>query len=169
MVLQHHSSEIGFITTCLCSNDKDILSIKIQESRKLNHKDKVFRKLCLKIYEAEVKSSSTTSPTTQNIAFVSSQNTDITNESVSVVASVSAASTKVLVYDLPNQIDADDLEEMDLKWQMDMLTMRARRFLQRAGRNLGANRTTSIRHKKNQPTMPSWHSPPQVLPVLIMR
>nr|GFC99089.1 hypothetical protein [Tanacetum cinerariifolium] len=27
------------------------------------------------------------------------------------------------------QIDADDLEEMDLKWQMAMLTMRARRFL----------------------------------------
>nr|GFA87312.1 hypothetical protein [Tanacetum cinerariifolium] len=41
-----HSSQVGFITTCLCSNDKDILSIKIQESRKLNHKDKVFRKLC---------------------------------------------------------------------------------------------------------------------------
>nr|GFC24650.1 ribonuclease H-like domain-containing protein [Tanacetum cinerariifolium] len=29
------------------------------------------------------------------------------------------------------QIDADDLEEMYLKWQMAMLTMRARRFLQR--------------------------------------
>nr|GFD41581.1 ribonuclease H-like domain-containing protein [Tanacetum cinerariifolium] len=27
------------------------------------------------------------------------------------------------------QIDADDLEEMDLKWQMAMLTMRARKFL----------------------------------------
>nr|GEW68951.1 hypothetical protein [Tanacetum cinerariifolium] len=39
-----HSSEVGLITTCSCSNDKDILSIKIQESRKLNHKDKVFRK-----------------------------------------------------------------------------------------------------------------------------
>nr|GEW06481.1 retrovirus-related Pol polyprotein from transposon TNT 1-94 [Tanacetum cinerariifolium] len=35
----------------------------------------------LNIYEAEVKSSSTTSLTTQNIAFVSSQNTDNTNES----------------------------------------------------------------------------------------
>nr|GFC12716.1 ribonuclease H-like domain-containing protein [Tanacetum cinerariifolium] len=36
------------------------------------------------------------------------------------------------------QIDIDDLEEMDLKWQMSMLTMRARRFLQKTGRNLGA-------------------------------
>nr|GEZ71648.1 ribonuclease H-like domain-containing protein [Tanacetum cinerariifolium] len=33
---------------------------------------------------------------------------------------------------------------MDLKRQMAMLTMRARRFLQRTGRNLGANGTTSI-------------------------
>nr|GFA73244.1 ribonuclease H-like domain-containing protein [Tanacetum cinerariifolium] len=41
-------------------------------------------------------------------------------------------------------LDVDDLEEMDLKWQMAMLTMRARRFLQRSGRNLGANGTTSI-------------------------
>nr|GEX83106.1 hypothetical protein [Tanacetum cinerariifolium] len=42
------------------------------------------------------------------------------------------------------QIDADDLEEMDLKWQMAMLTMRARRFLQTTKRNLGANETTYI-------------------------
>nr|GEX27231.1 retrovirus-related Pol polyprotein from transposon TNT 1-94 [Tanacetum cinerariifolium] len=42
---QPHSSGIGFITTCSCSNYKDILSIKIQESRKLKHKDRDFRKL----------------------------------------------------------------------------------------------------------------------------
>nr|GEZ71332.1 hypothetical protein [Tanacetum cinerariifolium] len=126
----------------------------------------------LKIYEAEVKSTSSTSHTTQNIAFVSSQNTDGTNVSVSAIFSVTTASTKVPVFALPNvdnlsdaviysffvsqsnspqlnndnlkQIDADDLEEMDLKWQMAILTMRARRFLQRTGRNLGANGTTSI-------------------------
>nr|GEX70718.1 hypothetical protein [Tanacetum cinerariifolium] len=42
------------------------------------------------------------------------------------------------------EIDADDLEEMNLKWKMAILTMRARRFLQRTRRNLGANGTTSI-------------------------
>nr|GFA72448.1 hypothetical protein [Tanacetum cinerariifolium] len=95
-----------------------------------------------------------------------------TNKSVSVVPSVSATSTKPSASILPNvdnlsdaviysffaskpnspqldnddlkQIDTDDLQEMDLKWQMAMLTMRARRFLQRTGRNLGANGTTSI-------------------------
>nr|GEU78118.1 hypothetical protein [Tanacetum cinerariifolium] len=90
----------------------------------------------LKIYEAEVKSSSSASTSTQNIAFVSSQNTGITNELVSAVASVSAASAKNSIYALPNR--------MDLKWQMAMLTVRARRFLQRTGKNLGANGPTSI-------------------------
>nr|GFD45432.1 ribonuclease H-like domain-containing protein [Tanacetum cinerariifolium] len=37
-----------------------------------------------------------------------------------------------------------DLEEIDLRWQMAMLTMRARRFLQKTGRNLGANGPTSM-------------------------
>nr|GEW29834.1 hypothetical protein [Tanacetum cinerariifolium] len=37
------------------------------------------------------------------------------------------------------QIDADDLEEIGLKWQMDLLTMRARRFLKKIGRKVGAN------------------------------
>nr|GEY77942.1 hypothetical protein [Tanacetum cinerariifolium] len=52
----------------------------------------------LKIYEAKVKSSSSASTSTQNIAFMSSFNTNSTNE----------------------PIDADDLEEMDLKWKMAM-------------------------------------------------
>nr|GEV71883.1 hypothetical protein [Tanacetum cinerariifolium] len=102
----------------------------------------------LKIYEAEVKSSSSVSTTTQNIAFVSSSNTDSTTEPVSATASVSAVSAKLHVSSLPNvdslsnaviysffasqssspqldnddlkQINADDLKEIDLKWQMAM-------------------------------------------------
>nr|GEW32657.1 hypothetical protein [Tanacetum cinerariifolium] len=105
----------------------------------------------LKVYEAEVKSSSSTSTSTQNIAFVSSSNTDSTNEPISVAACVSAVCAKIPVSPLSNvdslsndviylffasqsnslqldnddlkQIDADDLEEMDLKWQMAMLTV----------------------------------------------
>nr|GEW12464.1 putative ribonuclease H-like domain-containing protein [Tanacetum cinerariifolium] len=37
------------------------------------------------------------------------------------------------------QIHPDDLEEMDLKWHMDMLTMRARRFLKNTRRKLNLN------------------------------
>nr|GEV14009.1 hypothetical protein [Tanacetum cinerariifolium] len=126
----------------------------------------------LKIYEAEVKGSFTFSQNTQNIAFVSFNNTDSTNESVNVVPSVSAASSKAPVSTLPDvnslnddviysffasqsnspqldnedlkQIDDADLEEIDLKWQMAMFTMRARRFLQKTGRNLDANGTAAI-------------------------
>nr|GEW35319.1 hypothetical protein [Tanacetum cinerariifolium] len=97
----------------------------------------------LKIYEAEVKSSSFASTYTQNIAFVSSQNTDSTNEPVSAVVSVSAASAKIPVSALPN-VDNLSNAEINLKWKMAMLTMRARRFLQRIGKNLRANGPTSM-------------------------
>nr|GEU69851.1 hypothetical protein [Tanacetum cinerariifolium] len=126
----------------------------------------------LKIYEAEVKGSSASCQNTQNIDFLSSNNTDSTNESVNVIPNVSATSSKATVSSLPNvdslsdaviysffasqsnshqldnedlkKIDLDDLGEMDLKWQMAMLTMRARRFLKKTGRNLGANGTDTI-------------------------
>nr|GEV07334.1 copia protein [Tanacetum cinerariifolium] len=62
---------------------------------------------------------------------------------VSDVPSIYAASIKVLASILPNVDNLSDAE-MDLKWQMAMLTMRARIFLQRTGRNLEANGTTSI-------------------------
>nr|GEW56140.1 hypothetical protein [Tanacetum cinerariifolium] len=93
-------------------------------------------------------------------------------ESLSAAASVSAVCAKMPVSSLPNvdslsnaviysffssqstspqldnndlkQIDVDDLEEIDLRWQMAMLTIRARRFLQKTGINLGANRPTSM-------------------------
>nr|GEZ00815.1 hypothetical protein [Tanacetum cinerariifolium] len=126
----------------------------------------------LKIYEAEVNHSSS-GTTIHNLAFVSSSNTDSTIESVSAATSVSTVCAKIPVSSLPNvnslsnaviysffasqsscpqldnedlkQIDVDDLEEMDLKWQMmAMLTMRPRRFLQRTGRNLGANGPNSL-------------------------
>nr|GEU35705.1 putative ribonuclease H-like domain-containing protein [Tanacetum cinerariifolium] len=72
----------------------------------------------LKIYEAKVKSSSSASTSTQNIAFVSSSNTDSTNKPFSA-----ASNSPQLENDDLKQIDADDLEEIDLKWQMAMLTV----------------------------------------------
>nr|GEW73637.1 hypothetical protein [Tanacetum cinerariifolium] len=56
----------------------------------------------LKIYEAEVKGSSPSSQNTENIAFVSSNNTDSTNESVNVALSIFAASSKAIVSTLLN-------------------------------------------------------------------
>nr|GEX29206.1 hypothetical protein [Tanacetum cinerariifolium] len=83
----------------------------------------------LKIYETEVKHSSSTSTTIQNLAFMSSSNTNSTTNSVSTAASVSAVfnTSHQLDNEDLKQIDVDDLEEIYLRWQMAMLTMRARR------------------------------------------
>nr|GEU62305.1 putative ribonuclease H-like domain-containing protein [Tanacetum cinerariifolium] len=109
----------------------------------------------LKIYESKVKHSSSQGSDSQNLAFVSTTQADNTNDSVSAAVSVSAIGAKLSASTLPNvnslsnaviysffasqssspqldnedlkQINADDLEEMDLKWQMAMLTMRARK------------------------------------------
>nr|GEY06717.1 hypothetical protein [Tanacetum cinerariifolium] len=75
----------------------------------------------------------------KNLAFVSSTPADSTNDSVTAAVNISAVDNEDL-----KQIDADDLEEIDLKWQMAMLTMRAGKFLQKTGRNLGVNGPTSM-------------------------
>ncbi|GJU57390.1 ribonuclease H-like domain-containing protein [Tanacetum coccineum] len=73
----------------------------------------------LKVYKAEIKGQSSSSSNSQNVAFVSSENTSSTNEAVNTAHDVSTANNEDL-----EQIDTDDLEEMDLKWQVVMLTMR---------------------------------------------
>nr|GEY04617.1 retrovirus-related Pol polyprotein from transposon TNT 1-94 [Tanacetum cinerariifolium] len=73
----------------------------------------------LKIYETEVKQSSSPGTASQNLDFMSSTHTDSTTDSVSAAASVSAGCVKLHVSLLPN-IDVDDLKEMDLRWQMAM-------------------------------------------------
>nr|GEU76273.1 hypothetical protein [Tanacetum cinerariifolium]GEW03117.1 hypothetical protein [Tanacetum cinerariifolium] len=125
--------------------DAKSLMVAIEKRNKIDLKDQSLDDLfnSLKIYEAEVKSSSSTSPTTQNIASVSSQNTDSTNESVSAVTSVFAASTKVPFSALLN-VDTLSDDVIYSLFANGYLTIRAKRFLQRTGRNLGANGTTSI-------------------------
>ncbi|GKC42420.1 hypothetical protein Tco_1060142 [Tanacetum coccineum] len=50
------------------------------------------------------------------------------------------------------QTDADDLEEIDLKWQMAMLTMRARRFLNKTERKINANAQDRSKREQEQRT-----------------
>nr|GEY93515.1 hypothetical protein [Tanacetum cinerariifolium] len=111
----------------------------------------------LKVYEPKVKWISSSSSSTENMAFVSSLNnkTSSTNGAVNTAHGVSTASTQVnvaystnmdnlsnVIYSFfatqPNspqlvhkdleQIHPDDIKEMDLRWQMAMLTMRARSY-----------------------------------------
>ncbi|GKD51807.1 hypothetical protein Tco_1280783, partial [Tanacetum coccineum] len=131
----------------------------------------------LKIYEPEVKGTSSSSINTQNVAFVSSNSTNSTNGAVNTANGDTTANTQAtavnsttidnlsdaVIYAFfasqPNspqldnedlqQINPDDLEEMDLRWQMAMLTMRARRFLKNTRRKLNVNSNETIRNMEN--------------------
>ncbi|GKD67950.1 ribonuclease H-like domain-containing protein [Tanacetum coccineum] len=48
------------------------------------------------------------------------------------------------------QIDIDDLEEMNLKWQVAMLTIRVKRFLKKTGRNLNFNGKETVGFDKTK-------------------
>ncbi|GJR23298.1 hypothetical protein Tco_0971825 [Tanacetum coccineum] len=111
----------------------------------------------LKVYELEFKGMSSSSSSTQNMAFVSSSNnnTNNSNKVVNAAHGVTTASTQVntaystnidnlsdavicsffasqpnssqLAHEDLQEIYHDDIEEMDLRWQVAMLTIRARR------------------------------------------
>ncbi|GJU99526.1 ribonuclease H-like domain-containing protein [Tanacetum coccineum] len=134
----------------------------------------------LKVYEPEVKGMSSSSSNTQNMAFVSSSknNTSNTNEAINTAHIVSTTSTQVnaanstnddnlsdvviylffasqlnspqLIHEDLQQIHSDDIEEMDLRWQMAMLTMRARKFLKNTGRKLTVNGNQTIGFDKSK-------------------
>ncbi|GJU18861.1 ribonuclease H-like domain-containing protein [Tanacetum coccineum] len=108
----------------------------------------------LRVFENDVKGSTASSSSTQNVAFVS-ENTSSTND-VSTAYSVSNPSGQNSQYEqtssyslLANQsscpqldhedleqLDEYDLEEMDLKWQVAMISMRMKKFYKKTGRKL---------------------------------
>ncbi|GJT85523.1 putative ribonuclease H-like domain-containing protein [Tanacetum coccineum] len=97
----------------------------------------------LKIYEIEVKGS--------NQAYGSnSANTDSMSDVVIYSFFANQSNSPQLNNEDLQQIDADDLEEIDLKWQMAMLTMRARRFLNKTGRKINANGSETIGFNKSK-------------------
>nr|GEY63685.1 hypothetical protein [Tanacetum cinerariifolium] len=132
----------------------------------------------LKIDETEVKGTSSSNTNTQNVAFVSTNSTSSINGAVNTAHDVTTASTlatlvnsttidnfsDVFIYSFfssqPNypqldnedlqQIHLDDLEEMNLKWQMAMLTIRARRFLKNTGRKFSLNGNETIGFDKSK-------------------
>ncbi|GJZ86297.1 ribonuclease H-like domain-containing protein [Tanacetum coccineum] len=108
----------------------------------------------LRVFENDVKGSTASSSSTQNVAFVS-ENTSSTND-VSTAYGVSNPSGHNSQYEqtssyslLANQsscpqldhedleqLDEFDLEEMDLKWQVAMISMRMKKFYKKTGRKL---------------------------------
>ncbi|GJV98376.1 ribonuclease H-like domain-containing protein [Tanacetum coccineum] len=115
----------------------------------------------LRVFESDVKGSTGSSSSAQNVVFVSSESTSSTNE-VSTAYGVSTSSgynsqrensssyTNELMYsfftnqssgpqldheDL-EQLNEFDLEDMDLKWQVAMISMRLKKFYKKIGRRL---------------------------------
>ncbi|GJV48055.1 ribonuclease H-like domain-containing protein [Tanacetum coccineum] len=104
----------------------------------------------LRVYEDEMKRSSSSTPTSQSLAFLSSENTSNTNEvstasgdfGVSTAGGTSQVPSTPCAHDVAysffaqpttspqlenedfQQIDGDDLEELDLQWKVTMLTVR---------------------------------------------
>ncbi|GKB72770.1 ribonuclease H-like domain-containing protein [Tanacetum coccineum] len=132
----------------------------------------------LKAYESEVKGTSNSTTNSHNVAFLSSSSTNSTTRAVNTAQGVNTASTQgvadssttiknlsdAVIYSffasqpsipqLDNkdlqQINPDDLEEMDLRWNIAMLTMRARRFLKNTGRKLDMANKERIRFDKSK-------------------
>ncbi|GJW21110.1 hypothetical protein Tco_0031732 [Tanacetum coccineum] len=139
----------------------------------------------LKIYEPEVKGTSSSSTNIQNVAFVSSNSTSSTNRAVNTTHGVTTSSTQATIVNSttidnlsdavfcaffesqPNspqldnedlqQINPDDFEEIDLRWQMAMLTMRAWRFLKNTRRKLTVNGNETIGFDKSKVKCYNYH------------
>ncbi|GJW26871.1 putative ribonuclease H-like domain-containing protein [Tanacetum coccineum] len=78
----------------------------------------------LKFYEPEVQKSAGSN--SQNMAFISSSNTNSGKSKVSTIQGVSTPSVQVST--ASTDIDDDDIEEMDIKWNLALLSMRADRW-----------------------------------------
>ncbi|GJU17129.1 putative ribonuclease H-like domain-containing protein [Tanacetum coccineum] len=108
----------------------------------------------LRVFESDIKGSTASSSSPQNVAFVS-ENTSSTNEvsTAYCVPNLSGQNTKYeqtssysllanqsscpqLDHEDLEQIDEYDLEEMDLKWQVAMISMRMKKFYKKTGRKL---------------------------------
>ncbi|GJR36336.1 ribonuclease H-like domain-containing protein [Tanacetum coccineum] len=86
-----------------------------------------------KIVEHEVKGTASSSSS------LSSQNMDFGQPNGSQ-----------LVYEDLEQIHEDDIEEMDLKWQLALLSMRTRRFFQKTGRKITINGSDTAGYDKSK-------------------
>ncbi|GJY33697.1 ribonuclease H-like domain-containing protein [Tanacetum coccineum] len=120
----------------VCGIKTDLDTIRFDDSTSIS-----------KIIEQEVKE--TASSSSQNVAFVSSSSS--TNE-VNTAYGVTNQGKRVpnsLHEDL-EQIHEDDLEEMDLKWQLALLSMRTRKFFQKTGRKITINGSDTAGYDKSK-------------------
>ncbi|GJZ06871.1 ribonuclease H-like domain-containing protein [Tanacetum coccineum] len=81
---------------------------------------------------------------------VNAANIDNLSDAVICAFIASQPNNPQLAHEDLQQIHPDELEELDLRWQMTMLTIRARRFLKNTGRKLTINGNESVRFDKSK-------------------
>nr|GEZ89752.1 hypothetical protein [Tanacetum cinerariifolium] len=103
----------------------------------------------LKVYEDEIKGQSSSSPNSQNVAFVSSDNTSSTIEAVNTTHIVSAAS---LQRQASASTYADDVMFFFFANQSNsaLITMRVKRFIKKTRRNLNFNGKETVGFDKTK-------------------
>ncbi|GKE27044.1 ribonuclease H-like domain-containing protein [Tanacetum coccineum] len=102
----------------------------------------------LKAYESKVKGTSSLTTNSHNVAILSSSSTNSTTRAINTAQGVNTASTHN-TEDL-QQINPGDIEEIDLRLNIAMLTMRVRRFLKNIGRKLDMANKEIIRFDKSK-------------------
>ncbi|GKD91250.1 hypothetical protein Tco_1366757, partial [Tanacetum coccineum] len=109
-----------------------------------------------KIIEQEVKRSviSSSNSSSQNVAFVStpSSTNDVNASNIHAFLANQLNGSQVVHEDL-EQIHEDDLKEMDLKWQLALLIMKARKFYQRTGKKIIINGSDIVGYDKTKRTV----------------
>ncbi|GJY83941.1 ribonuclease H-like domain-containing protein [Tanacetum coccineum] len=84
----------------------------------------------------------------KNLAFLTTTGASSINNINTVNPEVSTGSQ--LVHEDLEQLHDDDLEEMDLKWNMALLSMRARKFYQRTGRKIIIDGSSTAGYDKSK-------------------
>ncbi|GJR78532.1 ribonuclease H-like domain-containing protein [Tanacetum coccineum] len=135
----------------------------------------VFKRMA---YESEFKGTSNSTTNSHNVAFLSTGSTNNASGAVNTAQGVNTASTQgaadsskygekfsnAMIYSffasqpsipqLDNEdlqkINPNDLEEIDLRWNIAMLTMRVKKFLKNTGRKLDMNKKERIRYDKSK-------------------
>ncbi|GJU72420.1 ribonuclease H-like domain-containing protein [Tanacetum coccineum] len=115
-----------------------------------------------KIIEQEVKgnASSSSSSSSQNLAFVTASTqvstTNLSDDTIYAFWASQPNGTYLAHEDL-EQIYEDDLEEMDLKWQLALLSIRKRKFFQKTSRKITINGSDTARYDKSKVKCFNYH------------
>ncbi|GJU61405.1 ribonuclease H-like domain-containing protein [Tanacetum coccineum] len=96
------------------------------------------------------------SPTITQASTASTQTANLSDDTVYAFLASQLNGSQLVHEDL-EQIHEDDLEEMDLKWQLALLSMRTRKFFQKTGRKITINGSDTAGYDKSKVECFSFH------------